>query len=166
MADEVVFVCAYCKSVGFEQSTIGPDMCTFCDGTFSGSPIEPKTATPSTSPQPDPSDKPEPLYHPSDPIGGHSGHKPPDPDLPWKIAGETVERVLFNPNNAVFAVGIRIQFYDKSESENLGGKMGVYEITLRKNELDGWIIDNHDGVWIYVPQGLFEKDGIEDLGWL
>ena len=32
--------CPTCEATGFQQSTLGPDRCTFCDGTEGGNPPE------------------------------------------------------------------------------------------------------------------------------
>ena len=35
--------CPTCKSIGFEPSILGPDRCTFCDGTEGGNPPQDPT---------------------------------------------------------------------------------------------------------------------------
>lgn len=36
--------CPTCEATGFQQSTLGPDRCTFCDGTEGGNPPEEEDA--------------------------------------------------------------------------------------------------------------------------
>lgn len=75
---------------------------------------------------------------------------------------ETIERVLFNPNNGKLAVGIRLRFMDKYHSESIGAFDGKYNISLEPTECDAWAIDNEDGIWIVVVTKFIE--GMEDLG--
>lgn len=75
---------------------------------------------------------------------------------------ETIERVLFNPNNGKLAVGIRLRFMDKYHSEDLGAFDGKYKISLEPTDCDAWAIDNQDGVWIVIVSEFIKN--LEDLG--
>ena len=76
---------------------------------------------------------------------------------------ETIERVLFNPNNGKLAIGIRIRFIDKYPEESLGAFDNKYSLRLEPTECDGWAIDNQDGIWILVANGPLTT-ALEDLG--
>ncbi len=73
----------------------------------------------------------------------------------------TIERVLFNPNNGKLAVGIRLRFMDKYHSEEIT-TLDNYSLRLEPTECDAWAIDNEDGIWIVVASELIGD--IEDLG--
>jgi len=75
--------------------------------------------------------------------------------------GETIERVLFNPNNGKLAVGIRLRFMDKYHSKELANLDG-YKRFCEPQDCDGWAIDNEQGIFILVAKEFMEH--VEDWG--
>ncbi len=75
---------------------------------------------------------------------------------------DSIERVLFNPRNGRLAVGVRLRFMDKYQSESLGAFDGEFELKLEPKEPDAWAIDNEFGVWVVVADALLGD--VDDLG--
>lgn len=70
--------------------------------------------------------------------------------------------VVINPSNAKLGIAIRVQFYDHIQYEEPLMKLKGCSIILRSSEPDGMIIDNENGIFIFVAKEW--TDQLEILG--
>ena len=75
---------------------------------------------------------------------------------------ETIGRVLFNRRNGKLAVGIRLRFMDKYQSEPISAFGDAYEMRIEPTGVDAWAIDNEQGIYVVVPTDLLGD--VEDWG--